>query len=91
MSEYRIHLRADIEVNWLNVDPVIGNAEPVWTKDRKQLRIGDGIRRYSELPILANGEDAVPDALAQHIVDTTPHPAYDDMPDLQLYLENGMV
>ena len=27
--------------------------------------------------------------LQNHIVSTTPHPAYDDMPDLKLYYENG--
>lgn len=30
-------------------------------------------------------------ALATHIVDTTPHPAYDDLPSLTLLFENGLV
>lgn len=92
MSEFRIHLRVDIHTNWLLVDPVPGLAEPVWTSDLLQLRMGDGIHAYSELPIIAEGSDAFEVLnLAQHVNDPTPHPAYDDMSDPVLFLENGMV
>ena len=30
-------------------------------------------------------------AVATHIADTTPHPAYDDLPSLSLLFENGIV
>jgi hypothetical protein len=30
-------------------------------------------------------------ALATHIADETPHPAYDDLPSLRLLFENGLV
>ena len=30
-------------------------------------------------------------ALAAHVLDTAPHPAYDDLPSLALIFENGLV
>lgn len=35
--------------------------------------------------------EALADQLALHIVDSTPHPAYDDIPSLTLLFENGLV
>ncbi len=35
----------------------------------------------------ASGDSAV----AVHIADTTPHPAYDDLPSMVLIFENGLV
>lgn len=31
------------------------------------------------------------DAIAVHLIDPTPHPVYDDMPDLTLLFENGLI
>lgn len=30
-------------------------------------------------------------ALAEHVADPSPHPAYDDLPDLGLLFENGLI
>jgi len=38
----------------------------------------------------ANGASA-DGAVALHIADTTPHPAYDDLPSMVLLFENGLV
>lgn len=40
------------------------------------------------------GEDAntsVATVVASHVASPTPHPAYDDIPDLTLLLENGLL
>lgn len=42
------------------------------------------------------GNDGVPasyvdDAMTAHIIDPTPHPAYDDLPSLRLLFENGLI
>lgn len=31
------------------------------------------------------------DLIATHIMDPTPHPSYDDLPDLSLIFENGLI
>lgn len=31
------------------------------------------------------------DAISLHVIDPTPHPVYDDMPDLILIYENGII
>lgn len=35
--------------------------------------------------------ELISDAVGGHIVDTEPHPAYDDMPSLVLIFENGLI
>lgn len=40
------------------------------------------------------GQDAetqIDDVMYGHVNDPTPHPAYDDMPDLTVILENGLI
>jgi hypothetical protein len=42
----------------------------------------------------APGEDAntsVATVMNSHVISSTPHPAYDDIPDLTLLLENGLL
>lgn len=34
---------------------------------------------------------AIDSAIAVHVIDPTPHPAYDDMPSLRLLYENGLI
>lgn len=36
-------------------------------------------------------QDLIDESVATHAVDTTPHPAYDDLPSLTLLFENGLV
>lgn len=36
-------------------------------------------------------DESTADALATHLIDPTPHPAYDDLPSLTLLFENGLV
>lgn len=42
--------------------------------------------RVSPSIVAINGDD-----LPTHLADTTPHPAYDDMPSLALLFENGLI
>lgn len=36
-------------------------------------------------------DDYARDIISLHLVDPTPHPAYDDLPDLSLIFENGLI
>jgi len=37
-----------------------------------------------------DAETSVELVMAEHVADDTPHPAYDDMPDLTIHFENGL-
>lgn len=36
-------------------------------------------------------QELIDESVTAHEVDTTPHPAYDDLPSLRLLFENGLV
>lgn len=83
-----------------NVRPAEG--EPIFERDTGKFKIGDGVRRYNDLPyyepasdepsIPGGPTDPVPPAdLSAHINDPTPHPAYDEGPSLLLLYNNAKV
>ena len=43
--------RSDKEENWMDGDPVLMEDEIVIVKDLGRFKIGDGVRRFSELPL----------------------------------------
>lgn len=66
--EAQLQMRHDTETNWMAADPVLRVGEPAYTvgyDDR--FKIGDGQRKWSELPYLTlyreNPEGAAPNAL----------------------------
>lgn len=75
---------------------VFREGEPVYERDTKRLKIGDGVTPYRELAYFSSGspypggptDDA---ALWAHIQSATPHPAYDDGPSLVLLYNNAKV
>ena len=74
-------------------NPVFREGEPVYERDTRKLKIGDGFSPYSELPYLSGTvtggtSDA---ALQAHIASATPHPVYDDGPSLLLLYNNAKV
>jgi hypothetical protein len=51
---------------------------------------GGTLIEADDLNRIEQGIEAVSDQFTTHVMDPTPHPAYDDIPDLVLLLENGM-
>ena len=51
----QIQVRRDTEANWISVDPVLRDGEVAYSKDVKNLKIGDGASHWSELNYLATG------------------------------------
>jgi hypothetical protein len=43
-------IRRDTFARWLEVDPVLDDREVVWITDSPFLKVGDGLRKFSELP-----------------------------------------
>jgi hypothetical protein len=83
-------------------DMVIGDREIGYDRERRVFKVGAGVTAWGALPVaLPPGGDlaAAPeqylapgdDALQQHILSDSPHPAYDDMPDLVTLFENGLI
>ena len=47
-----IQIRRDLAQNWQTVNPVLKSAELAFSTDTKELKIGDGVSTWSELPNL---------------------------------------
>lgn len=52
----KILLRGDTKANWLSVDPVLYEREVVIETDGNLFKVGDGVKKYSELPYINEGE-----------------------------------
>ena len=50
----RISLRKGTTDQWAENDPVLFIGEPAWDLDKNQIKIGDGERKWSELPYIEN-------------------------------------
>lgn len=87
-----IKLRRDTADRWHRLNPQLSDGEPGYEKDTGKFKIGDGSTLWRELPYFIPGADADEASnLAEHIADETPHPVYDDGPDLALLYENAKV
>lgn len=47
-----IQIRRDLAANWQTVNPVLLSGELAFSTDTKQIRVGDGVSTWSELPNL---------------------------------------
>lgn len=56
----RIKLRNDSNENWLTYDPVLEKAELGVNDDNGKMKLGDGVKKWSELPYISNENDAAP-------------------------------
>jgi hypothetical protein len=84
----QIQLRNDTAVNWLAEDPILAQGEVGVELDTNRTKIGNGIDEWSDLPYADQYSSS---QLDDHINSSTPHPAYDDMPSLNLIFENGLI
>lgn len=70
-------------VNLSNQDVVLRVAQTTFG----QVRVAGGVPG----PRGEDGEAGDGSLLVEHLSDTTPHPAYDDLPSLTLLFENGLI
>jgi hypothetical protein len=88
-----IRFRRGLAIEWYNVNPILGEGEPGYEIDTHRIKIGDGVSRWTTLDYFM--QDAAPPEVAvlieEHVLDPTPHPAYDEGPSLSLLYENKKV
>ena len=57
VSEFHlIELRAGDLSEWEDIDPIIGPNEIVFDKTKNSIKIGDGVKHYSELDYIVSGD-----------------------------------
>lgn len=89
---YIFKLRRDLDWRWTEENPVLASGEPGFESNTGRLKIGNGIKTWSELDYFIPEDPDVPDtALSEHIDSELPHPVYDDGPSLFLLYENAKV
>ena len=90
----RFQMRRGTLAEWISSGTILAEGEPGYETDTGLYKIGDGVRRWQDLPRYLTEED-LPDLAGQilqsHIDDETPHPVYDNGPDLTLLYENAKV
>lgn len=100
LDDLRFALRRDTAAEWTRKNPVLLDGEPGYERDTHKLKIGDGLNPWTTLQYLISpttGGPVVLDpgssdaAVAAHIASQTPHPVYDDGPDLLLLYQNAKV
>lgn len=96
----RIQLRRGKAAFWDSENPILHEGEPGLETDTRRVKYGDGVTHWRELPYSSASVDDLPpidpelppdSALALHIADAEPHPAYDDGPSLSLLYDNAKV
>jgi hypothetical protein len=55
----RIQIRRDTLANWLSVNPVLADGEIAYIKNTNSVKIGDGIKKFSELDDLNQEESQI--------------------------------
>lgn len=84
----QIQLRRGTAAQWTEANPILAQGELVTELDTNRTKIGDGINHWDMLPYT---DDPVLQAIDNHINSETPHPAYDDIPSLEIIFENGLI
>lgn len=94
----RIQIRRGRAAHWTDENPVLHPGEPGYETDTRKMKVGDGVTRWRDLAYFSTGVSGgggstppTDQELLDHINDPTPHPAYDDGPDLSLLYDNAKV
>ena len=61
-----IQLRRATEQEWINLNPVLRVGEPALSTDKDKLKVGDGKRRWLEIPYLLEDQIAIVEELINH-------------------------
>ncbi len=50
----KILIRRDLAANWTNINPILSDGEMGYEKDTGKMKIGDGIKTWSQLSYFPN-------------------------------------
>jgi len=53
-----IQFRRGTEAEWVAKDPILRDGEPALSRDKDRIKVGDGVRHWSQLPYLSGDEAA---------------------------------
>lgn len=73
--------------SWTDLNPVLKEGEIGAELDTGQLKVGDGLTHWNNLPYSGSGSFL----LQEHVDAPLPHPVYDNGPSLTLLYENAKV
>lgn len=89
----KIQLRRRYAYEWEADNTLLIEGEIGVVRGTSKFKLGDGVRRWLELdtyqPVAADGTSDA--AILAHVNSVTPHPVYDDGPDLALLYQNAKV
>lgn len=54
-----IQLRRGTELEWIDKDPVLRQSEPAYSTDINKLKIGDGVKHWSELEYIGLSNEEI--------------------------------
>lgn len=55
MTLARIQLRRGLAAQWTSINPILANGEAGVSTDEQELRVGDGVTHWSDLPVIGAG------------------------------------
>ncbi len=55
VSQVKFQFRRDVAASWSYYNPLLQAGEPGFESDTNQLKIGDGIHRWNDLPYITGG------------------------------------
>lgn len=55
----KIQIRRGVESHWLDVDPILAEGEIAFVKDKNYIKIGDGVKAFSQLDKISGGGDII--------------------------------
>ena len=61
-----IRLRRALENQWIDKDPVLRLGEPAYSTDVNRLKIGDGVKHWSELEYIGLSEEEIEEILEDY-------------------------
>jgi hypothetical protein len=82
-----IKVKRGLAASWTQINPVLAQGEVGAEIDTGQLKVGDGVSHWNNLPYSGSGSLL----LQAHVDSLLPHPVYDDGPSFVLIYENAKV
>lgn len=89
MAEYTLKYKRGTLAEWVDKNPVLSEGEPGYEIDSGKSKVGDGVTHWNDLPYF--GANNTYQNIDDHVIDSHPHPSYDDGCSLLLLYENAKV
>jgi hypothetical protein len=88
----KLQYRRGSHAAWSAKNPLIAEGEPIYVTDKEQWKLGNGRKRYLDLPFKDSSDAEIAVSvqdLTDHINSEDPHPNYDDGRSLIVLYQNA--